>query len=77
MVPGMGRGYYGHIRHNVKAIYQKYFGWYDANPVNLDPLPPVEAGRKYVEYMGGATAILDRAGEGSWPTANFVLWRRR
>src|SRR6266852_5778014 len=55
------RGYYGHIRHNVKAIYQKYLGWYDANPVNLDPLPPVEAGRKYVEYMGGADAILARA----------------
>jgi alkyl sulfatase BDS1-like metallo-beta-lactamase superfamily hydrolase len=56
-----GRGYYGHIRHNVKAIYQKYLGWYDANPVHLDPLPPVESGKKYVEYMGGATAILDRA----------------
>jgi alkyl sulfatase BDS1-like metallo-beta-lactamase superfamily hydrolase len=56
-----GRGYYGHIRHNVKAIYQKYLGWYDANPVNLDPLPPVESGRKYVEYMGGADAILKRA----------------
>jgi alkyl sulfatase BDS1-like metallo-beta-lactamase superfamily hydrolase len=56
-----GRGYYGHIRHNVKAIYQKYLGWYDANPVNLDPLPPVESGRKYVEYMGGADAILARA----------------
>src|SRR6266481_3569079 len=53
-----GRGYYGHIRHNVKAIYQKYLGWYDANPVNLDPLPPVESGKKYVEYMGGADAIL-------------------
>src|SRR6266704_538628 len=56
-----GRGYYGHIRHNVKAIYQKYLGWYDANPVNLDPLPPVEAGKKYVEYMGGGEAILARA----------------
>jgi alkyl sulfatase BDS1-like metallo-beta-lactamase superfamily hydrolase len=56
-----GRGYYGHIRHNVKAIYQKYLGWYDANPVNLDPLPPVESGKKYVEYMGGADAILARA----------------
>ncbi|WP_024518537.1 alkyl sulfatase dimerization domain-containing protein [Bradyrhizobium sp. Tv2a-2] len=56
-----GRGYYGHIRHNVKAIYQKYLGWYDANPVNLDPLPPVEAGKKYVEYMGGADALLARA----------------
>jgi alkyl sulfatase BDS1-like metallo-beta-lactamase superfamily hydrolase len=55
------RGYYGHIRHNVKAIYQKYLGWYDANPVHLDPLPPVEAGKKYVEYMGGAEAILARA----------------
>src|SRR6202049_235759 len=55
------RGYYGHIRHNVKAIYQKYLGWYDANPVHLDPLPPVEAGKKYVEYMGGAEAILERA----------------
>ena len=61
-----GRGYYGHIRHNVKAIYQKYLGWYDANPVNLDPLPPVEAGKKYVEYMGGADAILKRA------TADFA-----
>lgn len=56
-----GRGYYGHIKHNVKAIYQKYLGWYDANPVNLDPLPPTEAGRKYVEYMGGAEVILKRA----------------
>jgi alkyl sulfatase BDS1-like metallo-beta-lactamase superfamily hydrolase len=56
-----GRGYYGHIRHNVKAIYQKYLGWYDANPVNLDPLPPVESGKKFVEYMGGADAILARA----------------
>ncbi len=61
-----GRGYYGHIRHNVKAIYQKYLGWYDANPVNLDSLPPVEAGKKYVEYMGGADAILKRA------TADFA-----
>jgi alkyl sulfatase BDS1-like metallo-beta-lactamase superfamily hydrolase len=55
------RGYYGHIRHNVKAIYQKYLGWYDANPVHLDPLPPVEAGKKYVDYMGGADALLVRA----------------
>src|ERR1700716_3892987 len=56
-----GGGYYGHIRHNVKAIYQKYLGWYDANPANLDPLPPVAVGKKFVEYMGGADAILGRA----------------
>ncbi len=55
------RGYYGHIRHNAKAIYQHYLGWYDANPANLDPLPPIETGRKMVEYMGGAEAILKRA----------------
>ncbi|ODT20983.1 MAG: hypothetical protein ABS54_13460 [Hyphomicrobium sp. SCN 65-11] len=55
------RGYYGHMRHNAKAIYQHYLGWYDANPANLDPLPPVETGRKMVEYMGGADAILKRA----------------
>lgn len=55
------RGYYGHIRHNVKAIYQKYLGWYDANPANLDPLPRIEAGKKYVEYMGGAASILSHA----------------
>ena len=47
----------------MKAIYQKYLGWYDANPVNLDPLPPVESGKKYVEYMGGADAILDARGK--------------
>jgi alkyl sulfatase BDS1-like metallo-beta-lactamase superfamily hydrolase len=57
------RGYYGHVRHNVKAIYQKYLGWYDANPAHLDPLPPVEAGKKYVAYMGGADALLARARE--------------
>src|SRR4030088_2984951 len=56
-----GRSEHGHIRHNVKAIYQKYLGWYDANPANLDPLPPGDGARKYVEYMGGADAILARA----------------
>jgi alkyl sulfatase BDS1-like metallo-beta-lactamase superfamily hydrolase len=55
------RDYYGSVRHNVKAIYQKYLGWYDANPAHLDPLPPVEQAKKYVEYMGGADAVLARA----------------
>jgi alkyl sulfatase BDS1-like metallo-beta-lactamase superfamily hydrolase len=44
-------------------VYQRYLGWYDANPANLNPLPPVERGRKYVEYMGGADAVLARARE--------------
>lgn len=55
------RGYYGHIRHNVKAIYQRTLGWYDANPAHLDPLPPVTRGRKIIDYMGGAAKVLARA----------------
>jgi alkyl sulfatase BDS1-like metallo-beta-lactamase superfamily hydrolase len=55
------RGYYGTVSHNAKAIYQRYLGWYDGNPANLNPLPPVERGRKYVEYMGGAEAVVARA----------------
>jgi alkyl sulfatase BDS1-like metallo-beta-lactamase superfamily hydrolase len=55
------RGYYGTLRHNAKAVYQKYLGWYDANPADLDPLPPVETARKTVEYMGGADAVIARA----------------
>jgi alkyl sulfatase BDS1-like metallo-beta-lactamase superfamily hydrolase len=55
------RGYYGTLSHNAKAVYQRYIGWYDANPANLNPLPPVERGKKYVEYMGGAEAAISRA----------------
>jgi alkyl sulfatase BDS1-like metallo-beta-lactamase superfamily hydrolase len=57
------RGYYGTLSHNARSVYQRYLGWYDANPANLNPLPPVERGRKYVEYMGGAAAVLARARE--------------
>ena len=55
------RGYYGTVSHNSKAVYQWYFGWYDGNPANLNPLPPTEAGAKYVEFMGGADAVLAKA----------------
>lgn len=55
------RGYYGTMSHNSKAVYQRYLGWYDANPAHLNPLPPVERARKYVEYMGGAEAAIARA----------------
>ncbi|MGJ8669675.1 MAG: alkyl/aryl-sulfatase [Oceanococcus sp.] len=57
------RGYYGTIKHNAKAVYQRYFGWYDANPANLDPLPPAEAGQRYVQVMGGAAAVISQAKE--------------
>ncbi len=55
------RGYYGSVSHNAKAVYQRYLSWYDANPANLNQLPRREAGRKMVEYMGGAEALLFRA----------------
>ena len=55
------RGYYGSVNHNVKAIYQRYLGFFDGNPANLHPHPPVEAARRYVDYMGGADHIVARA----------------
>ncbi len=57
------RDYYGTVNHNVKAVYQRYLGWFDANPAHLHELPPVEAATRFVEYMGGAEAVLDRARE--------------
>lgn len=55
------RGFYGTVSHNVKAIYQHYLGWYDGNPANLHALPPEISAPRYVEYMGGAQAMLERA----------------
>ena len=55
------RGYYGTVKHDAKAVYQKYLGWYDANPANLDPLPPEPAAKKFVEYMGGSSAVIEKA----------------
>jgi alkyl sulfatase BDS1-like metallo-beta-lactamase superfamily hydrolase len=56
------RGYYGTLSHNTKSVYDFYLGgWFDGNPANLHPLPPREAGIKYVEFMGGPTATLQKA----------------
>jgi alkyl sulfatase BDS1-like metallo-beta-lactamase superfamily hydrolase len=66
------RGYYGTMSYNSKAVYQRYMGWYDGNPSNLNPLPPVEAGKKYVAAMGGPNKTLAEgkralaAGEYRW-----------
>ena len=57
------REYYGTVSHNVKAVFQRYLGWFDGNPAHLQPHPPVEAGRRYVDYMGGSEAVLARARE--------------
>ena len=55
------RQYYGTLRHNVKAVYQKYMGWYDANPVHLDELEPTEYAKKLVEYLGDPDKVLEMA----------------
>ena len=55
------RGYYGTMAHNSKAVYQRYLGWYDANPVNLNAWPPEEASKRYVEAMGGKGKALRTA----------------
>lgn len=55
------RGYYGTLKHNAKAVYQRYFGWYDGNPANLDPLPPADAAKRYVDVMGGADDVMESA----------------
>ena len=55
------RGYYGDLIHNVKAVYQRYLSWYDGNPARLNPHPPVEAARRYVDAIGGADALLEKA----------------
>lgn len=53
-----GRGYYGTINHNMKGTYQRYFGWWDGNPANFNPIPPEQSAKKYVALMGGSDAIL-------------------
>jgi alkyl sulfatase BDS1-like metallo-beta-lactamase superfamily hydrolase len=58
---GHTTGYYGHLVHNVKAVYQRYLSWYDGNPANLHKLPPVEVGQRYVALAGGAEALLANA----------------
>jgi alkyl sulfatase BDS1-like metallo-beta-lactamase superfamily hydrolase len=55
------RGYYGSVNHNAKAQYQLYYGFFTGNPADLHPLPPEAAGKKFVEYMGGAAAVIGKA----------------
>jgi alkyl sulfatase BDS1-like metallo-beta-lactamase superfamily hydrolase len=71
------RGYYGSVSHNVKAIYQRYMGWFDGNPAHLWEHPPVESAKRHVAAMGGADAVLSQAerayGEGDFRWAAQIL----
>ena len=68
------RGYYGTLRHNSRAVYQRYMGWYDGNPSDLGQPAARAAAKKYVAYMGGEAAVLQRrrpisrrASTAGWP----------
>jgi alkyl sulfatase BDS1-like metallo-beta-lactamase superfamily hydrolase len=75
------RDYYGTVKHDVKAVYQMYFGWYDANPASLDPLPRAEQGKRYVAFMGAQGMcssspglLLIRAITVGWPKCSVIWW---
>ena len=51
-------GYYGTLSHNLRAVYNFYLGYYDANPATLDPLLPTESAKRYVAAMGGEAAVV-------------------
>ena len=57
------RGYYGAINHNVKAVLQRYLGWWDGNPANYFKYPEEEAARRYVAWMGGEDKVVRKARE--------------
>jgi alkyl sulfatase BDS1-like metallo-beta-lactamase superfamily hydrolase len=54
-------GYYGSVSHNIKAIYQRYLGWYDGNPAHLWQHPPEAAATRYVQAIGGLNATIAQA----------------
>ncbi len=64
------RGYYGSVHHNSRAVYVKYLGYFDGNPATLHPLPPSDAGARYVEFMGGADAVCEKA-RGSFDAGDY------
>ncbi|ODQ99795.1 alkyl/aryl-sulfatase [Mycobacterium intermedium] len=55
------RGYYGSVSHNVKAVYQRYMGWFDGNPGRLWPHPPEALGPRYVAALGGLDRVVELA----------------
>ena len=79
--PWLGE-YYGSYKHSIPAIYAGYLGWYQGDPVTLDPTPWDERGRRYIEAMGGREAVLDRArqaltdGDAKW-AADLLTWAVR
>lgn len=55
------QGYYGTVKHNAKAVYQAYLGWYTGNPAQLDPLPEAQSAKRYMAMMGGVETVVAKA----------------
>ncbi|MEV0251615.1 alkyl sulfatase dimerization domain-containing protein [Nocardia sp. NPDC050712] len=76
------QGYYGSVSHNVKAIYQRYMGWFDGNPAHLWEHPPVENAKRHVDALGGTAEVLRKAdkayaaGDYRWAAqlANYAIF---
>ncbi len=64
------RDYYGTVHHNCRAVYVKYLGFFDGNPSTLYQLPPVEQAKRYMDFMGGADAVVDKA-RGSFDKGDY------
>ncbi|WP_430868825.1 alkyl/aryl-sulfatase [Demequina aurantiaca] len=54
-------GYYGSVSHNVKAVVQRYLGWFDGNPARLWPHPPEALAQRYVDAIGGIDRVVEVA----------------
>jgi alkyl sulfatase BDS1-like metallo-beta-lactamase superfamily hydrolase len=63
-------GYYGSLSHNARGVYTFYFGWFDGNPVNLNPLPMAERAKRHLDWMGGAGQVLKNA-ELAWQRGEY------
>ncbi|MEC4020270.1 alkyl/aryl-sulfatase [Streptomyces sp. H27-D2] len=57
------RGHQGSLQHNVKAIHQRYLGWFDGNPAHLWEHPPVEQAKRYTDAMGGVAETVAKGKE--------------
>ena len=64
------RDYYGTVHHNCRAVYVKYLGFFDGNPSTLYQLPPVEQAKRYMDFMGGADAVTNKA-RGSFDKGDY------
>jgi alkyl sulfatase BDS1-like metallo-beta-lactamase superfamily hydrolase len=71
--------FYGTVKHSVRNVYGGYLGWFQGDPTVLDPAPPAERARRYVERMGGRDAVLaaardaHAAGDHQW-CAELLTW---